>query len=85
MSGRSSSASSFDGGGKKSWADIANKGVEPDLQYFPPGLVDEFLQFSKDVFDLGLEWMKKCLVGQYLGSSPPLKGIQSLSNRLWGV
>ncbi|CAN1800299.1 hypothetical protein LINPERHAP1_LOCUS22477 [Linum perenne] len=71
-------------GDRKSWAEIVGKGVEPDLQFFLPDLVDGVLQFPKEVIDLGLEAMKKCPIGQFLGNSPPIKVFHALANRLWG-
>ncbi|CAN1262317.1 hypothetical protein LINPERPRIM_LOCUS11236 [Linum perenne] len=67
----------------RSWVAVVGSDPTPDLEYFPPVLVDGVLQIPSEVVDLGIKQFKSALVGQFLGSAPPLRVFQSLANRLW--
>ncbi|CAN1317763.1 hypothetical protein LINPERPRIM_LOCUS30554 [Linum perenne] len=77
------SKSSSDQGGK-SWASVVGTDPNPDLQYFPPVVIDGVLQIPQSVLDFGYKELKKALVGQVIGDAPPLRVIQALANNLWG-
>ncbi|CAN1132774.1 hypothetical protein LINPERPRIM_LOCUS30271 [Linum perenne] len=66
-----------------SWASVVGSDPDPDLEYFPPILIDGVLQIPSEVVDLGIKKFESALVGQFLGPSPPLRVFQSLANRLW--
>ncbi|CAN1170350.1 hypothetical protein LINPERHAP2_LOCUS28945 [Linum perenne] len=67
----------------RSWAAVVGSDPIPDLEYFPPVLVDGVLQIPSEVVDLGIEKFKSALIGQFLGPAPPLRVFQALANRLW--
>ncbi|CAN1337632.1 hypothetical protein LINPERPRIM_LOCUS37679 [Linum perenne] len=80
----SGSSKNSSGIGGKSWASVVGSDPNPDLQYFSPVIVDGVLQIPSSVLELGYKELKKALVGQVIGDSPPLRVVQSLANNLWG-
>ncbi|CAN1141070.1 hypothetical protein LINPERHAP2_LOCUS12249 [Linum perenne] len=68
----------------KAWTDLFDSDSDLSLRYIKPVLVNGALRIPQSVLNQGLARMKRCLLGQFLGPSPPIKVFQSVATRLWG-
>ncbi|CAN1148339.1 hypothetical protein LINPERPRIM_LOCUS38029 [Linum perenne] len=68
----------------KAWTDLFDSGSDLSLRYIKPVLVNGALRIPQSVLNQGLARMKRCLLGQFLGPSPPIRVFQSVATRLWG-
>lgn len=69
-----------------SWSSLFTTNKAATLKYHQPSVEDgkSSVFISKLVHSLGFSAWEDCLVGQFLGFTPPLAQIQAVLRQLWG-